>query len=129
MATIAIERDRDQAHARDLEERLRTLIETLPAIVYIDEADLGAHTLYVSPQLGTILGLRAEDWVADDDLWARHVHPEDLAVARAGIARVLSHGRDETEYRMLASDGRTVWIRDAMVLVHPAAAARPGSTG
>ena len=120
VATIAIERERDQARARDLEERLRTLIETLPAIVYIDEADPVAHTVYVSPQLGSILGLRAEDWMADDELWARHVRPEDLPAARAGIERVLGHGRNETEYRMLATDGRTVWIRDAMVLVHPA---------
>lgn len=100
-----------------LDARLRTLVETLPAIVYIDEANERASTIYISPQVQAILGLQPADWIADDDLWARHVHPDDLERAHGALSNVRSTGRDVTEYRMLTTDGRTVWIRDEMILV------------
>ncbi|HYH91732.1 MAG TPA: response regulator [Candidatus Saccharimonadales bacterium] len=99
------------------EHRLQALIEGLPAIVYLDRADAGPSTVYISPQVRDILGFTVEEWLTDDDLWRRHLHPDDAAAALASIATVNAVGRDVSEYRMIAADGRIVWVRDDKVLV------------
>jgi PAS domain S-box-containing protein len=103
-------------------EKYRLLVEQIPAITYVAALDEASTTLYVSPQIEEILGLTPADYAADPDLWRKHLHPEDrdrvmteLAEAHAGGAPLCS------EYRMVAADGRTVWLRDeARVLRDPA---------
>ena len=43
---------------------LATLLQDLPAVVFVAEAGVDGHWLYVSPQIENILGLTAEAWYA-----------------------------------------------------------------
>jgi PAS domain S-box-containing protein len=96
---------------RDSETQFRSLVEQLPGIAYVDE--LGGRGRYVSPQVEPILGCTVEEWLADPELWARMLHDEDRARALAQLAAGEAAGGSFTYlYRLIARDGRTVWIRD-----------------
>lgn len=94
----------------EAEERYRSLVEQIPAVVYADE---GTRTHYVSPQIEEILGVTPEAYRRDPDLWLRMVHPDDRAWVEAqSDAFLAGHGGDLDDYRMIRPDGRVVWVRD-----------------
>ena len=105
------------------EERSKygALVEQIPAIVYQDLADESWTTVYVSPQIRTILGVEPEDYVGDSKLWSLMLHPEDRDRAIEEVDRGIESGEPyAVEYRMIACDGRVVWFRDnAQVLRGP----------
>ena len=94
-------------------EAFRTLVEGVPAILYIDRPDEASTNLYTSPQVEEVLGFTVEEWVSDPDLWHARLHPDD----RDGVMRAnrLSNERVQhfvAEYRLRAKDGTWHWIRD-----------------
>ncbi len=94
------------------------LLQRLPAIVYIADAGPAGHWHYVSPQIETILGFSTEEWLADPELWAKRLHPEDRDWVLAGEAAPADAPQTTAiEYRMLHRDGWVVWIRDDAALV------------
>jgi PAS domain S-box-containing protein len=105
------------AALRQSEERYRLLVERLPGIVYIDEP--GAQGRYISPQIESMLGYSAEEWLEDPDRWAEALHPEDRERAIAELAAGEQSGKRFTsEYRLLSRDGRVVWFRDEATPTH-----------
>lgn len=112
---------------RESEERYRQLLERQPAVVYVAEPGPGGRWTYVSPQIERLLGFTPQEWVADTGMWERQVHPNDRGRVVAGeeaLARVVEGAVDTgdlpamaTEYRMLARDGREVWVRDEAFFV------------
>jgi PAS domain S-box-containing protein len=100
----------------------RTLVARFPAISYIAAPDKASNTLYVSPQIETILGFSPAEWMADPALWLKQLHPCDLDRVLANQVHSQSGGESiSTEFRMLARDGRVVWFRDEAVVVRDAA--------
>ncbi|HKZ71089.1 MAG TPA: PAS domain S-box protein, partial [Anaerolineales bacterium] len=106
------ERKQAEARLREAEERYRLLVEQLPAIIYVIEAGLEGKTLYVSPQIESILGFTPEEWLADPDIWDRQLHPDDSDRTQAGHKISWETGNFRAEYRLLSKDGRVVWLRD-----------------
>jgi two-component system cell cycle sensor histidine kinase/response regulator CckA len=101
------------AHAR-----YRHLIERLPAVTYI--ADFGdsdsGPCIYVSPQVNDMLGFTAEEWLADELLWTRQLHPQDRERVKQEEATSRETGQPfASEYRFLRRDGSTAWLRDEAV--------------
>ncbi|HEX5375950.1 MAG TPA: EAL domain-containing protein, partial [Solirubrobacterales bacterium] len=99
-------------------EDYRRLVERLPAIVYASELGENGRWRYVSPQVEEILGYTPEEWLADEELWARLLHPEDRERALSQETRKTMGNRNPppVDYRMVTRDGRTVWILDEAVL-------------
>ena len=94
------------------EARYRALVEQTPTITYIDALEGPASTLYISPQTTTILGYSPQDWYDDPNLWSTIVHPEDrerTANPDPGLA--------DAVYRLVARDGRVVWVHDQARLI------------
>ncbi len=94
-----------------------SLFELVPTITYTEEVDSG-RTFAISPQVETILGYSQEEWMGDAHLWIDRIHPEDRdrvveACERANRARATFRA----EYRIIARDGRIVWVHDEAVLV------------
>jgi len=109
----SLERDRQSA-LREAEKKYRTLVEEIPAITYTDSANRIGHTLYVSPQIETILDIKREDWLNGGiELWLEHVHPDDREQAAAAYIETQTTGKPlEIEYRMIHSNGRELWMRE-----------------
>ena len=109
---------RQQDALREHEERFRLLVEQSPAVVYIDAIDDTASTLYKSPRIEDLTGYSVAEWMADPELWVKVLHPEDREHALEMQARHNETGEPFLmEYRMIARDGRTVWIRDEALMV------------
>ncbi|MCW2758224.1 MAG: hypothetical protein JWO46_1970 [Nocardioidaceae bacterium] len=86
-----------------------------PAAVYTALTGDSGAWLYASPQTEQLLGYTADEFVADPGLWARILHPEDrdwVLAGEAEDAHVREATRSYNEYRMIARDGRTVWVLD-----------------
>jgi diguanylate cyclase (GGDEF)-like protein/PAS domain S-box-containing protein len=101
------------------------LVERLPAISYVAEPGAEGRWRYVSPQIEELLGYSREEWLADPHMWARCIHPDDRARVLEEEERDTALSTDPnpgeagtagTEYRMVARDGRVVWVRDEAVL-------------
>jgi PAS domain S-box-containing protein len=93
------------------------LVNSLGGIVW--EADGRTFRFsFVSPQAERILGYPARRWLDEPDFWRAHTHPDDVGWCSAYCFDATSHGRDhEFEYRMIAADGRVVWLRDVVTVV------------
>jgi PAS domain S-box-containing protein len=102
-----------QEELADAEERYRVLVEQIPAVVYIDEDDETCTARYVSPQYERMLGYTPEERLADPELWLKLLHPDDRERVMAEDTASRAAGRPfQSEYRMVARDGRVVWVRD-----------------
>jgi PAS domain S-box-containing protein len=111
-------RKRAEEELRAAEERLRQLVEHLPAITYVLALDAAQSTLYISPQIETTLGFTPAEWIADPDLWNRQLHPDDRARVIAEVHA--SHATGEpfsSEYRMYTRSGAVAWFRDEAVVI------------
>jgi len=116
-AGMAVARARLHERLREAEERYRTMVESIPAVVYIDRADEVSSAVYMSPQAEAMLGYTLEEWLDDPELWVKTLHPDDKGwvLAEAAHARETG-GPFKAEYRLIGRDGRTVWVRDEAVL-------------
>ena len=98
-------------------QKYEALINTLEGIVWEADAETFEFS-FVSPQAEQILGYPVDKWLSQPRFWRNHVHPEDLrkSVEASNQARKNKHGY-ELEYRIVAADGRSVWLRDTVGVV------------
>jgi PAS domain S-box-containing protein len=98
--------------------RYQALVEQVPAIIYTDSAERIYHTIYISPQLKTITGYDPEEWLSDDDLWARIVVEEDQQRVLDEYERTYAAKEPSlSEYRLKRRDGRIIWVSDETRLI------------
>jgi len=103
----------DLAEARDA----LFVVSDVGSIVW--ELDLATMRFtFVSRQAERILGYPIAQWLTDPKFWFTHMHPQDREWAPAfcenETKRLSAH---EFVYRMIAADGRTVWLRDIVTVV------------
>ena len=111
------------AHGAEDEARLRFLLTAGPVVIYAcDIATEDYPATHVSPNIETMIGYSAAEFLADRDFWKKHVHPDDLPAVRAIHRHILRHGRLVQEYRFRHKDGAWLWTRDEQVVIHDAAA-------
>lgn len=107
------------ASARQSEEQYRSLLESIPITTYINSPDIASLTEYVSPQVEKLLGYPRHEFTKDPEFWKKIIHPEDRArVLDQNEQTVLLEQPFESEYRIITSDRRVVWVRDEATLVH-----------
>jgi diguanylate cyclase (GGDEF)-like protein/PAS domain S-box-containing protein len=99
------------------EARYRSLVERLPLIVYEDEPNEYSSSVFISPQTTEMLGYSPEEWAADPALFVKLLHPEDRDRTLERLANNPPGTPWTMEYRLIARDGRMVWIRDNGVSV------------
>jgi sigma-B regulation protein RsbU (phosphoserine phosphatase) len=94
------------------ERRLRAFVDSLGAILWEADATTLAFT-FVSRRAEEVLGYPVQRWTDERQFWAERLHPADRDYT-VGYRRVATaEGRDhELEYRMVAADGRKVWVQD-----------------
>ncbi len=96
-----------------LDTRLLRLLDSTNAVPWEADASTWQFT-YIGPQVVRLLGYAAEEWYTRD-FWPEHLHPDDR---EAAVDLCLEQSRCSTDYdfqyRMVAKDGRHVWIHDVV---------------
>ena len=122
-AALALERSKlhiSEIHAREHAEeensRFRSLVQELDAIFW--EGDpVTFQFSFVSQRAEKLLGYPVEDW-KKPNFWADKIHPDDRHWAVDFCVQCTRKGQDHAfEYRMLAADGRVVWLRDVVYVI------------
>jgi len=117
MVDITAEKEAEQ-EVRRAQLRYQSLVETLPAMVFIDELDAQATNIYTSPQTERMFGYTPQDWKDIPDLWTRLIHPDDRERVLEAQRHYTESGEIfEEEYRAVARDGGLLWIRDICMVV------------
>src|SRR5215207_4109186 len=112
------EKKEAERNLEEAEDRLRTLVEHVPAITYTGEVGVDRALAYVSPQIEEVLGYSPGEVMADPDHWTKMLHPHDRRWVLAEERRTGETGDPlALEYRMFARNGRVVWVRDEAMLV------------
>jgi diguanylate cyclase (GGDEF)-like protein/PAS domain S-box-containing protein len=107
------ERKLAEEAVRRAEARFRTLVEQLPLTVYVDRVDEESSRLYFSPQVEALLGYSPEEWAERRCRFSDVLHPDDRDRVRAAQAATYATGEPlNVEYRLVARDGRVVWVHD-----------------
>ena len=110
------ERKRAEEALRDSKEQFQRLVETTNAIAWEADGETWSFT-YISPQVTKLLGYETAEWY-ERDFWVRHLHPEDRQFAIDFCTESSKHLSEyEFEYRMIAANGQSVWLRDLVSVV------------
>jgi two-component system phosphate regulon sensor histidine kinase PhoR len=122
---VTEERRKDLALAAN-EERLRVLIDNLPAGIY--ETDRYGNAILVNGRFTAITGLRPEQVLARH--WIDHVHAQDRERVVALGRRVAESPRPlVTEFRFVRPDGHPVWVEATAVALRDAQGRATGYLG
>ncbi|HSE59378.1 MAG TPA: PAS domain-containing protein [Nitrospiraceae bacterium] len=101
---------------RELDQRLEELMQSTHMIPWEADAETWRMT-YVGPQVAALLGYPPDQWY-EPGFWVAHLHPDDRehTVDRCRqLSRQQSHF--ELRYRMIARDGRPVWLLDIVTVI------------
>ncbi len=106
-----------------VERRYRGLVDRLDAIFWEASVETFDFT-YVSPRAEPLLGYPLGRWT-EPRFWGSIIHPDDRDWVMACCQEAMAAGRDnDFTYRVIAADGRVVWMRD-LVYVDLDEAGRP----
>jgi PAS domain S-box-containing protein len=109
--------DDRSAAARPSSPGFHAGVVQLPMGTYVNAVGAEVRTVYVSPQLEAMLGWRLEDW-SQVGFFESVIHADDRAAVMDRVAEFHRTGeRFSVEYRLVARDGRVVWIHDETVVV------------
>ncbi|HET7087730.1 MAG TPA: GAF domain-containing protein [Anaerolineae bacterium] len=111
------ERRRAEEALQRSQRQYEELVDAVNGIVW--EAD--AQTLefhFVSRQAERMLGYPTTRWITEPTFWIDHIHPDDREWVIDYCTRAIAEQRlHEFEYRMIADDGREVWLRNMVTVV------------
>ncbi|AFH47949.1 Signal transduction histidine kinase [Ignavibacterium album JCM 16511] len=101
---------------QETQQRIEELVNTIDGIVW--EADAQTFQFrFVSKRAEKILGYPTDDWL-NENFWQDHLHPDDKGWAiNFCISATMAGEPHQFEYRMIAADGRVVWLRDNVTVV------------
>jgi PAS domain S-box-containing protein len=99
------------------EQRYRELVDSAQVILWRGGLD-GTTFSYVNQEAESLLGYPIQAWIRTTDFWIDHVHPRDRPLAESCCRAVAENrGPERFEHRMMAADGRVVWLRTSVRLV------------
>ena len=106
------ERSRVESELRVSRQKFETLVNSIQGVVW--EADPKSFAFsFVSEQAAKLLGYPREQWISETAFWLNHIHPDDQLVAQNfRTRRIEGEKSNQFEYRMIASDGRAIWLRE-----------------
>jgi diguanylate cyclase (GGDEF)-like protein/PAS domain S-box-containing protein len=119
MASLALENAQLGAQMTLGELRYRSLVDSVDCVLWESNAD-GTNISFISQSVERLLGYPVQAWYDNPSFWRDHIHPEDCdrAIAESDAAAELQQNY-VSEYRMIAKNGREVWIRDAVTQIKP----------
>jgi diguanylate cyclase (GGDEF)-like protein/PAS domain S-box-containing protein len=94
------------------EQQLNDLLDGVGGVIW-ESPGPGQPCTYINEGVEEILGYPRRQWLEQAGFWESILHPDDRAwvVSHATEQQVAGHDH-ELEYRVIAADGRLVWVRD-----------------
>jgi PAS domain S-box-containing protein len=93
------------------------LVNSIDGIVWEGDAQTFQY-FFVSKQAERLLGYPTERWIDEPTFWQDHIHPQDRDWTINFCALSTANKKDHVfEYRMIAADGRVVWLRDIVTVI------------
>jgi two-component system cell cycle sensor histidine kinase/response regulator CckA len=106
------ERKNAETGLRQAEDKYRGLVESTPAIVYLNKPHPPYSTVYVSPNI-KVFGYSPEEWYAEQRMWVSMLHEEDRERVVREFDFAARHDLEtDLEYRITARDGKIYWWKD-----------------
>jgi PAS domain S-box-containing protein len=106
-----------RSDARTLEALNRELIESVRAVVRRAEPS-SFRTTFINKHVEEILGYPVAGWLKNPSFWVEHLHPEDRERTVSFTEKAVQEQRNhELEYRMIAADGRSVWLHEIVNVI------------
>ena len=106
------ERARVEAELRVSRQKFETLVNSIQGVVWEANPKTFAFS-FVSEQAERLLGYPREQWISEGEFWRNHIHPDDQLLAQNFRTKGLEEEKStQFEYRMIAADGRAVWLRE-----------------
>jgi PAS domain S-box-containing protein len=103
---------------RAAEERFRAIVEHIPAAVYLDLPDGSMQSVYVSPQVETVMGVTVQHYIDEPELWLQLMDDEDRRRCEEKYLEAVEAGWSwEDEYRIRKPDGKLAWIHDETTFI------------
>jgi PAS domain S-box-containing protein len=100
--------------ATPLQTSYSDLINSVNAIIWRADA-LTFEARFVSKQAERISGYPIQCWLDPPNFWIDRIYPEDKERVLASCALVIAEKRNHNiEYRMIASDGSIIWLRNSI---------------
>lgn len=91
----------------------RDLLDDIDTVVWEGTPDGGVR--FINHRATELFGYPAERWLSEAGFWRTITHPGDRADAAMHLSRCVTLRQNSTlEYRILAADGRVVWVREAL---------------
>jgi PAS domain S-box-containing protein len=110
------ERKRAEQALKQSQQKYEDLVNSIDSILW--EADAESFQFsFVSKRAESLLGYPLEKWY-EPTFWIDHVYPDDLEWASSFCKQAIKEKRDHKfEYRMIAADGRIVWLKDIVSVI------------
>ncbi|HVY55013.1 MAG TPA: PAS domain S-box protein, partial [Thermodesulfobacteriota bacterium] len=111
------ERKKSEEALIQSQQSYESLVNSVDGIVWEGKINPLRFT-FVNRQAERILDYPIEHWTNENQIWAEKLHPEDKEWVMRFCTLETSLKRDHViEYRMIAADGRTVWLRDIVSII------------
>jgi len=106
-------RQQAQRALADSEQRLMTIANQLPGVVYRSAATAERTLLYVSEPVHALTGVDAAQLLGEKQPLSSLIHPEDRERVETAIAYAIKRGDSfDLEYRLCHVSGRESWVLD-----------------
>ena len=117
LAQALDQRDKAEVRVSEAERNYRSLVEQLPLVMYMTRLDETSSCIYMSPQIEDLVGYTPLECMSDPEFFVKILHPDDREQTIAAHTESYESGEPfSIRYRMIAKDGRAVWIHDEVTI-------------
>jgi len=118
--TLQTERSK-RAEKETSDERLRTILDASPVVLFVWEAREGWPVQFVSNNI-ELFGYTTEQMYSGEFTFADLIHPDDLERVTGEVARHSHEHVDDfiQEYRLLTREKQVRWVYDRSIIVRDA---------
>ncbi|HXI04523.1 MAG TPA: ATP-binding protein, partial [Candidatus Saccharimonadales bacterium] len=107
-------RESEEEASRRAARRVEDLVHTVDAVLWEADPD-SRRFVFISREAERLLGYPVSRWTETADFRLEILHPEDRDRVSSEFMAAVREGRDrDLEYRLIAADGRIVWVRDTV---------------
>lgn len=102
---------------RSSERRMKNILMANPAVIYTSEIRKPWNWTFISENVFHLTGYSCHDFLRNEGLWLKCIHPEERDRVHSEIPLVFEEGYHITEYRFKCKNGEYIWILDESRIV------------